>query len=102
MILIDDYSLMMWACFRRTDREALPTFVAWKTIVEKQARKKVNRLRAGNGLEVCQGAFVIFYSTVGIMCHRTDAWKSPQPRGTTVRTNEVLCDRARDLLSWYV
>src|SRR3954469_20714767 len=66
MTLIDDYSRMMWACFLRTDREALPTFVAWKTIVEKQAEKKVNRFRAGNRLEVCQGAFMIFYSTIGI------------------------------------
>ena len=52
MALIDDYSRMMWACFLRTDREALSTFVAWKTIVEKQAERKVNCLRAGNGLEV--------------------------------------------------
>ena len=49
--LIDDYSRVMWACFLRTDREALPTFVAWKTMVEKQAGRKLNRLRAGNGLE---------------------------------------------------
>ena len=94
MTLIDDYSRVMWACFLRTDREALPTFVAWKTIVEKQAEKKVNRLRAGNGLEVCQGALVIFCSIVGIVYHRTDAWKSPQLRSTAERTNEVPYDRA--------
>src|SRR3954465_7008096 len=99
LTLIDDYSRMMWACFLRTDRVALPIFVAWKTMVEKQAGKNLSRLRAGNGLDVCQGAFVIFYSTVGIVYHRTDAWKSPQPRGTAERTNELPCDRARDMLS---
>src|SRR5436190_998698 len=72
MTLIDDYTRMMWACFLRTDREALPTFVAWKTMVE-QAGRNLSRLRAGNGLEVCQGAFVIFCSAVGIVYHRTDA-----------------------------
>src|SRR4051812_26866163 len=99
MTLIEDYSRMMWACFLRTDWEALPTFVAWKTIVEKQVRRNVNRLRAGNGLEVCQGGFVIFCSIVGIVYHHTDAWKSPQPRGTAECTNEVSCDRTRDMLS---
>src|SRR3954462_1863865 len=101
MTLIDDYSRVMWACFLRTDREALPTFVAWKTMVEKQAGRNLSRLRAGNGLDVCQGAFVIFCSTVGIVYHCTDAWKSPQPRGTAERTNEVPCDRARGVLSQY-
>ena len=44
---------------------------------------------------------MIFCSTVGIMYHRTDAWKSPQPRSTAERTNEVPCDRARGVLSQY-
>src|SRR5436190_8209114 len=70
-------------------------------MVEKQAGKKLNRFRAGNGLDVCQGAFEIFCSTGGIVYHRTDAWKSPQPRGTAERTNEVPCDRARGMLSQY-
>src|SRR3954464_6359618 len=92
---------MVWAGFLRTDKKALSTFVAWKMIVEKQAGRKVNHLRAGNGLEVCPGAFVIFCSTVGIVYHCTDAWKSQQPRGTAERTNEVPCDRARHVLSRY-
>src|SRR3954463_11972919 len=100
MTMIDDYSWVIWACFLRTDREALLTFVAWKTMVE-QAGRNLSCLRAGNGLEVCQGAFVIFCSTIGIVYHRTDAWKSPQPRGTAERTNEVPCDRARGMLSQY-
>src|SRR4051812_9786720 len=100
MTLIDDYSRVMWACFLKTGREALPIFVAWKTMVE-QAGRNLSRLRAGIGLEVCQGTFVIFWSTVGIVYHRTDAWRSPQPRGTAERTNEVPCDRARDVLSRY-
>src|SRR4051812_31237473 len=73
LTLIDDYSRVMWACFLRTDLEALPTFVAWKTMVEKQAGRNLSCLRAGNGMDVCQGAFVIFCSTVGIVYHRTDA-----------------------------
>ena len=44
---------------------------------------------------------MIFCSTVGIVYHRADAWKSPQPRSTAERTNEVPCDRARGMLSWY-
>src|SRR4051812_45305389 len=98
---IDDYSRVMWACFLRTDLEALPTFAAWETEVQKQAGRNPIRLRAGNGLDICQGAFEIFCSTVGIVYHRTDAWKSPQPRGTAERTNEVPCDKARGMLSQY-
>src|SRR3954469_24794990 len=62
MTMIDVYSRVMWACFLRTDREVVPHFVAWKTMVE-QAGRTLSRLRAGNGLEVFQGAFVIFCST---------------------------------------
>src|SRR5436189_3370791 len=101
LTLIDGYSRVMWACFLRTDLEALPTFAAWETEVQKQAERNPIRLRAGNGLDVCQGAFVIFCSTGGIVYHHTDAWKSPQPRSTAERTNEVPCDRARGVLSQY-
>ena len=99
LTLIDGYSRVMWACFLRTDLEALPTFAAWETEVQKQAGRNPIRLRAGNGLEVCQGAFEIFCSTGGIVYHHTDAWKSPQPRSTAERTKEVPCDRARGMLS---
>src|SRR4051812_39919999 len=58
-------------------------------------------LRAGNGLKVCQGAFVIFCSIVGLVYRCTDAWKLPQPRGIVERTNGVPCDRARDMLSQF-
>src|SRR3954469_9806611 len=98
MTLIDDYSRMVWVYFLKTKDEAFPTFVRWKTMVEKQTDRKVKRLRTDNGLEFCNHAFNDFCSTEGIVRHRTCAG-TPQQNGIAERMNRMLCERARSMLS---
>ncbi|GKA99437.1 retrovirus-related pol polyprotein from transposon TNT 1-94 [Tanacetum coccineum] len=39
----------------------------WKTMIEKQTRKSIKRLRTDNGLELCQGEFNEFCKNEGII-----------------------------------
>ncbi len=77
MTLIDDYSRMVWVYFLKTKDEAFFTFVKWKTMIEKQTKKKVKRLKIDNGLEFCNHEFDSFCSNKGIVRHRT-CTRTPQ------------------------
>ncbi|XP_019254399.1 PREDICTED: uncharacterized protein LOC109233093 [Nicotiana attenuata] len=56
--------------FLKTKDEAFSTFVKWKTMVERQTKRKVKRLRIDNRLEFCNSVFVNFCSREGIVRHR--------------------------------
>jgi transposase InsO family protein len=98
MTLIDDYSRMVWVYFLKTKDEAFPTFVKWKTMIEKQTEKKVKRFRTDNGLEFCNREFDAFCNNEGIVRHRT-CTGTPQQNGIAERMNRTLCDKARSMLS---
>ena len=71
MTLIGDYSQIVWVYFMKTKDEAFPTFVKWKTIIEKQTEKKVKHLRTDNGLKFYNHEFDAVYSNKGIVRHCT-------------------------------
>jgi len=73
IILIDDYSRMVWVYFLKTKDESFPIFVRWKTIVERQIERKVKLLRTDNRLEFCKSVFRDFCVKEGIVRHRTYA-----------------------------
>lgn len=90
---------MVWSYFLKDNRETFSIFEVWKTIIEKQSRKKVTRLRADHGLEGCHGVFEISCRTVGIVYRCIDVMKLQQLKGTSKCSVEILCDIAQSILS---
>ncbi|GJR45460.1 retrovirus-related pol polyprotein from transposon TNT 1-94 [Tanacetum coccineum] len=61
LTFIDDYSRRVWVYILKRKDEVFVNFKQWKTMIKKQTRKFVKRLRTNNGLEFCQGEFNEFY-----------------------------------------
>uniref|UniRef100_A0A1S4DRC9 Integrase catalytic domain-containing protein n=1 Tax=Nicotiana tabacum TaxID=4097 RepID=A0A1S4DRC9_TOBAC len=80
MTLIDDYSRMVWVYVLKIKDQAFSTFVKWKTMVERQTKRKVKHLRTDNGLEFWNSEFDNFWSRDGIVRHRTCVG-TPQQNG---------------------
>jgi len=53
MLLIDDYSNMIWIFITKHKSDAFKNFKKWKALMGNQTGKKVKRLRTDNGLEFC-------------------------------------------------
>lgn len=77
--------------------QAFPTFVEWKTLLEKQSGRQVKRLRTDNGLEFNEKEFNKFCADQGIARHCTCV-DTPQQNGVAERMNRTLLERARCML----
>lgn len=68
-----------------------------ESLVERQTRKKVKKLRTDNGLENCNQMFDSFYKIEEIVRHKT-VKLTPQQNGIAERMNRTLMDKVRCML----
>ena len=80
MTIIDDYSRRVWAYFLKHKFEAFSAFKEWKTMVERQTKRKVKKLQTDNGMEFCSDEFNSFCKAEGIVRHHTIP-HTPQQNG---------------------
>lgn len=57
LTIIYDYSKEVWVFFLKLKNDVLTIFKQWKTMIKKQTRIQVKRLRTDNSLEFCSGEF---------------------------------------------
>jgi len=66
MLLIDDYSWMMWVAFLKEKIEALDKFKVFKVMVENEIGEKLKCLRSDKGREFTSHEFDAFCEKHGI------------------------------------
>lgn len=91
MLLIDDYSRMMWVIFLKGKYEALDKFKIFKAMVETESGLKVKYLRSDRGGEFCFGEFYSFYEKHGIR-RQLSAPSYPQQNEVVERKNRGVLD----------
>lgn len=67
--IIDDYSRKV--CILKNKSDTFNKFKEWKTLVENQVGRKVNKFRIDNGLEFLSNEFNMFCQREGIVRHKT-------------------------------
>ena len=66
MILVDDFSRMMWVSFLKEKYEAFDTFKIFKNRVENESGMKIKCLRSNRGGEFTSNEFNMFCEENGI------------------------------------
>ena len=92
LTIINDYSRKVLVFFLKSKDEVFREFKDWKTMIEKQTKKRVKRLRTDNRLEFVKDEFTNFCKKLGIVCHRTYA-ETLQQNGVAERMNRTLLER---------
>ena len=95
---IDDFSRKVWIYFLKTQDEAFNKFLEWKSLVENQTGKKINRLRTDNGLEFCHREFDDYCAKNGIARQHT-CTSTPQQNGLAERMNRTIMNKVRCMLT---
>ena len=98
LTIIDDYSRKVWPYFLKTKDDTIAAFKEWKTMIERQTKKKVKVLRTDNGGEFCSLAFDDYCRKEGIVRHHTIP-HTPQQNGVAKRMNRTIISKARCMLS---
>jgi Integrase core domain len=93
LTFIDNFSKNVWVYFLKEKSEVLKVYKEWKTLLENQTGKKINRLRTNNGLEFYNQQFDKFCKTKGIVRYKTMV-NTPQQNEVTKRLNMSLLERA--------
>nr|GEU67730.1 putative polyprotein [Tanacetum cinerariifolium] len=91
---IDDYSRKVWVYFLKIKDDVFRKFKEWKTMVEKQTRKKVKTLRTDNGLEFCNTQFDNFCKKEDIVRYH-NIRHIPQQNEVAKQMNQTIMARAR-------
>lgn len=97
LLLVDDFSRMMWVFMLKRKTEALDAFKKFKALVEKKTAHGIQVLRTDRGGEFCSKEFLLFCELAGIMRHYTAPY-SPQQNGVVERRNRTVVAMARSLL----
>ncbi|WCJ34767.1 Retrovirus-related Pol polyprotein from transposon TNT 1-94 [Euphorbia peplus] len=98
MLLVDDYTRMMWVYMIKTKDEALSVFKRFKAMVEKDGTKQgIQVFRTDRGGEFCSNEFNKFCADTGILRHYTAPY-SPQQNGVVERRNRTVVAMGRSML----
>jgi hypothetical protein len=66
LTFIDDFSKHTWVYFLKLNSEVFDMFLAYKALVEKQSRHRLQRLRTYNRGEYVNNKFTTYYTSEGI------------------------------------
>lgn len=80
LLLVDDFSRLMWVYFLSTKDEAFESFKKFKMLVENGSEKRIKALRTDRGGEFCSSQFTNYCENAGIVRHFTAPY-SPQQNG---------------------
>lgn len=97
LLLVDDFTRMMWIYLLKSKDEALKMVKKFKLQVEKGTEKRVKMLRSDRGGEFCSRLFEEFCDENGIARQFTVPY-SPQQNGIVERRNRTVVEMARSLL----
>lgn len=97
MLLVDDYSRVMWAYMLATKDEALENFKKFRALVETSTEHKVKMLRTDRGGEFCSNRFAAYCEDTGVARQYTAPY-TPQQNGVVERRNRTVVAMARSFL----
>lgn len=97
LLLVDDYSRIMWVYLLKCKDEALGAFKKFRVVVENKSDKKVKTLRRDRGGEFTSNEFKAYCEDVGIERHYRAPYK-PQQNGVVERRNMTIIEMARSYL----
>ena len=97
MLLIDDFTRMVWVTFLREKLEAFDKFKVFKAQVENESGHKIKCLRSDNGGEFTSNEFNQFCESHGIQ-RQFCAAKTPQQNVVLERKNRSVQEVARTML----
>lgn len=97
LLLVDDFSRVMWTYMLKSKDEAFGAFKKFKTFVEKESGDKIKTFRTDRGGEFMSKNFVEFCHEAGITRHFTAPY-SPQQNGVVERRNRTVVAMTRSFL----
>ncbi|KAI5322684.1 hypothetical protein L3X38_031756 [Prunus dulcis] len=97
MLLIDDFTRMIWVYFLRYKSDALNCFRKFKSMVELQSGYKVKCIRSDRGGEFTSSEFNKLCEEVGIQRQFSMAY-TPQQNGVVERKNRTVVEMAKAML----
>lgn len=97
MLLVDDYTRVMWAYMLVTKDEALEAFKKFRVLVETSTEHKVKMLRTDRGGEFCSNRFAAYCEDTGVARQYTTPY-TPQQNGVVERRNRTVVAMARSFL----
>nr|CCA26157.1 putative polyprotein [Albugo laibachii Nc14] len=97
LTFIDDYSRLVKVYFLRTKSQVFDYFLEYKAMMERQANRRIKRIRTDNDTECLNRRFAEERRRNGII-HQTSAPFSPQQNGLAERMKRTLMERARALM----
>ena len=89
---------MTWVCFLKKKLKAFECFRIFKEMVENETDLKIKKLRLGNGGELTSNEFQNFCEEHGIK-KQLSVVRTPQQNGVFERTNKIVQEMARTMLS---
>ncbi|BBH02338.1 hypothetical protein Prudu_012875 [Prunus dulcis] len=96
MLIIDDFTRMIWVYFLRNKSEAFYCFKKFKSMTELQTGHKVQCIRSDRGGEFLSTDFLEFCEANGIQRQLTMAY-TPQQNGVVERKNRTVIEMAKSI-----
>ncbi|KAM2937487.1 hypothetical protein FF1_037375 [Malus domestica] len=97
MLLVDDYTRMMWVYYLKYKSDALICFRKFKSMVELQSGFKIKCLRSDRGGEFTSYEFNKLCEDAGIQRQLSMAY-TPQQNGVVERKNRAVVEMAKAML----
>ncbi|KAL8096081.1 hypothetical protein AgCh_037150 [Apium graveolens] len=97
MLLVDDYSRVMWAYMLTSKDEALEVFKKFRILVEKDREEQIKMLRTDRGDEFCSKQFIAYCEESRIVRQYTAPY-TPQQNEVVERQNRTVMAMARSFL----
>lgn len=94
MLLVDDYSRVMWVYLLKSKDEAFQAFKNFRSLVEVETGEKVKTLRTDRGGEFLSNQFTNYCKETGLERHYTSPY-SPQQNGVVERKNRTVLEMVR-------
>ncbi|GJT98735.1 putative RNA-directed DNA polymerase [Tanacetum coccineum] len=94
MLLVDDYSRVMWVYLLKTKDEALQVFKNFRGKVEVETGEKMKVFRTDRGGEFLSNQFTTYCNETGLERHYTSPY-SPQQNGVVERRNRTVLEMVR-------
>ena len=97
MILVDDFTRMMWVAFLRENLETFGKFKIFKNIFENESSLKIKYMRSGRGGEFTLNDFTIFFEVNGIKRWLSTP-KTPEKNGIAKRKNKLITEASKAMM----
>ena len=97
MLLIDDFTRMVWVTFLREKSKSFDKFKVFKALVENESGHKIKCLRSDNGGEFTSNESNQFCESHGIQ-RQFCVTKTLQQNGVPERKNRIVQEAARTML----